>query len=403
MATPHTASRVEHRAGPTRFACAKFEVTYSKIRAQVLLRLPAHRLPIPHSRRNWVRTSTGRLQGSGVAHASFLPDEKIISKGSGVLDRISSAILALHRASRERPVEAFQDAAFEEVKALVPFDSAGWMTGGLAAGGTDTVFNTLHLHKQPLKLIEDWRRINDRTVFFQKVFGSPGVTFHGVVARDMGPELVAHCGRYGVEHILATAHVDPVTGLNETISLWRADADNAFTEEERRIQQALAPHLVETWRNARILKLTRAGLAADTSMPRSGAADSRGIVHLIDPGLTRLLRDEWPDWLGPRLPVELVAAIKSGRQRFVGNKIVVAISSLHNQLLLHGREKSVADTLSQSKLAVALHFANGRSHKEIAQLLGLAPATVRNYLASVYLKLGVASKTELANMLRHLA
>jgi DNA-binding CsgD family transcriptional regulator len=44
-------------------------------------------------------------------------------------------------------------------------------------------------------------------------------------------------------------------------------------------------------------------------------------------------------------------------------------------------------------------YAQGRSYKEIARLLGLSPATVRTYLRSVYVQLGVRNKIELSGAL----
>jgi DNA-binding NarL/FixJ family response regulator len=38
--------------------------------------------------------------------------------------------------------------------------------------------------------------------------------------------------------------------------------------------------------------------------------------------------------------------------------------------------------------------ASGRSNKEVAQELGLSPRTVQTHLASVFSKMGVASRTE---------
>jgi DNA-binding CsgD family transcriptional regulator len=44
-------------------------------------------------------------------------------------------------------------------------------------------------------------------------------------------------------------------------------------------------------------------------------------------------------------------------------------------------------------------YAQGHSYKEIARLLGLSPATVRTYLRSVYIQLGVRNKIELGGAL----
>ena len=58
-----------------------------------------------------------------------------------------------------------------------------------------------------------------------------------------------------------------------------------------------------------------------------------------------------------------------------------------------------ADVLSKREKEVATAYASGESYKEIARSLGLSPTTVRTHLRTVYSKLGVPSKIELARFL----
>jgi DNA-binding NarL/FixJ family response regulator len=58
-----------------------------------------------------------------------------------------------------------------------------------------------------------------------------------------------------------------------------------------------------------------------------------------------------------------------------------------------------AARLPPRERSVAMLYAQGHSYKGIARLLGLSPATVRTYLRSVYLQLGVRNKIELGGAL----
>ena len=58
-----------------------------------------------------------------------------------------------------------------------------------------------------------------------------------------------------------------------------------------------------------------------------------------------------------------------------------------------------AALLPPREMSVALLYADGRSHKEIARETGLAPATVRTYLREAYLTLGVSDKVALGRAL----
>lgn len=59
----------------------------------------------------------------------------------------------------------------------------------------------------------------------------------------------------------------------------------------------------------------------------------------------------------------------------------------------------ILERLSPRERSVAQHYANGLSHKAIAEQLSIAPVTVRNHIASIYRKLSVSNKAELANLM----
>ena len=68
--------------------------------------------------------------------------------------------------------------------------------------------------------------------------------------------------------------------------------------------------------------------------------------------------------------------------------------------LLVVRGRSRLDVLTPRETAVAEAFGRGSSYKEIARQLDLSPATIRFYLRTIYEKLQVRDKGELASLLR---
>lgn len=315
-----------------------------------------------------------------------------------VLEGFSRLVLMLHAECRRQPMNRYQDWALEQIGRILPFDSALWMTGALTSDGEDAVFHTHHLYRQPAQLLADWSRTRDRTVFSRRVFAHPGNTLACETARELGPELAAHARRYGIEHILATANVDPLTSLSELISIYRADAGSPFGEAERLFMQALVPHLTETYRINRLYQLTH--LQSASPSLAAATADNQGMLQIADPAFTELLTEEWPDWRGARLPSDLLERIAAEGGRYAGSRIILYHSPLHNVTLLRGRRKSRIDNLSDRENEIAIHFASGRTHKEIARQIGLSPATVRNHLTAAYVKLNVGSKAELIHLLR---
>jgi DNA-binding NarL/FixJ family response regulator len=55
-----------------------------------------------------------------------------------------------------------------------------------------------------------------------------------------------------------------------------------------------------------------------------------------------------------------------------------------------------SDTLTPSELQVALRVAEGLTNREVAAAIFLSPKTVEHHLSSIYRKLGIRSRTELA-------
>ncbi len=53
------------------------------------------------------------------------------------------------------------------------------------------------------------------------------------------------------------------------------------------------------------------------------------------------------------------------------------------------------DLLTRREAEVARLLADGKSHKEAARRLAVAPSTVRNQTQSIYSKLGVNSRAEM--------
>jgi DNA-binding NarL/FixJ family response regulator len=111
-----------------------------------------------------------------------------------------------------------------------------------------------------------------------------------------------------------------------------------------------------------------------------------------------LLAAEFADWHGPGLP-EMLRRTVLGREPETWRGASIAVARLRDAgdgHLLGARPLSALDRLSPREHAVAAAYAAGRTHRQIAADAGISPATVRNQLQSVYAKLGVASKIELA-------
>jgi DNA-binding CsgD family transcriptional regulator len=141
----------------------------------------------------------------------------------------------------------------------------------------------------------------------------------------------------------------------------------------------------------------------------TGAANllvnARGRVLHASAEALRLIGDRCRGWNADYLPAELnTSAPCLGRRNLPEWGIVMDRTELAHRSgqPLFGvalRPATLSDRLTPRERQVAAEIANGLTHKEIARLLGLSPATVRNHTQAILTKLDVHSKATLSKLL----
>ncbi|MCA1971430.1 MAG: helix-turn-helix transcriptional regulator [Caenispirillum sp.] len=292
------------------------------------------------------------------------------------------------------------DWALEALKEHIHFDSGLWACGHAAPDGAPVV-HSHWLHRQPAQLMIDYAPLARHDTLFAESLQKPGVSVVADARLSAPPLFEAYLDRYRIEHVLTTCDVDPVTGLLDDIALWRAERDRPFGEAERRFMQAAFPHLVEAFIRNRLNHVSSIASSRSAGPWSAAAADRTGLLHYAESRFPQLLREEWPDWRGPQLPEPLAEAVAVGEsQRVAGENLVVRITPLHDLMLLQARPCAAIDRLTAREREIAIHTAQGLSHKDIARLLDLSPATVRNHLATACRRLGARNKAQLAALVQ---
>jgi len=305
---------------------------------------------------------------------------------------LSHVLLELHRAGREASYDAFRSSALESIQSLVAFDSAWW--GNAAAEPLE--IHRLHLHNCPPTILADYEPYMDQDFFRAKLMANPGKTINmadlTTRARFVRTQLYREVGRrYRIEWSLGTLVVEPVSSLNEFLTLWRHDPRRPFTETERRTKELLMPHLVDAHRHARL----RAVLGGSNArQDRWAVADVRGYLREASPGFVHAVRERWPTWQGSRLPADLLDCVREA-QPYASRALRLQIAPKGDFRYVEVMAQSVLDRLSAREREIATRYAQGATYAEIAVGLGLSPATVRNHIARCFRKLAVNNKAEL--------
>lgn len=168
---------------------------------------------------------------------------------------------------------------------------------------------------------------------------------------------------------------------------------------------AAADYLAAVWphlHRCNQIQLRRYLAVQSTTRAKAGFAivNANGDVELCDAEFERLVHKEWYGCNPSTLPAAALARLRIHGQ-YEGRRTRWCVEPAPaNASLCSVIERLPVDTLTPAEAIAARHYAQGRTHGEIAALLGVSSNTVRTHLAHVFAKLGIHRKTELLAHLR---
>lgn len=314
-------------------------------------------------------------------------------------ETLSDLLLDLYWASREYAMKEFQFYALERIKVFIPFDAVWWAMATEMGGGRHLVHDS-YLQGMPDDCAELLNLTEQDNIVAQTCSRSPAVCFNftpELLFANLQTAMLAQ--HMGIMHVLCTAWQGSIPQLVTFLSLSRRDRGLPFSEDERRLKQCLMPHLTGMLQTNRVMHIASIRAGDSESGSAMAVVDEVGMPHAAEPGFGLYMRLEWPDWAGPLLPKPLQSALMVNQTRFLGSRLLVRFERVRESTLVTVARRAPGDALSARERLVAEGFAGGESYKEVARRLGISPATVRYYLRTVYEKLGVSDKGELAKLL----
>lgn len=311
------------------------------------------------------------------------------------LERCSEVLLSVYGAATGSGPESFQVKALQRLNDAIEFESAWW---GIMSPHSEgfTLRGSCRL-ELPEAFEQQWRCITHDDELARNATTTPRRTVR-FDTRDLRstPGLFALNSEHDIRHALCTSvRLDDEGDAFMFVSLFRRGKSRRFDGEDVSLKQFLMPHLAASWR----LSMAH-GLRCDTAGATASAFIDLGHrVIEADQRFTAVVRELWPNWAGPVLPmslVEAVSALKGERTRSLG-PLSVSVRPAGSLRRVSLSRVSALERLTPREADVAAQFATGRSYKQIARACELAPATVRHHLREVYRKLRVADKAQLAN------
>ena len=304
---------------------------------------------------------------------------------------MNDLLLRLYRLSQELPIDLFQDAALELIKPLLPFDASMWGTATAASEGI--AVRTLHLHRKSPEMMVEYEQYKHLDSAAASLFGQGHGTRGFNSARWWsGPKdapFLDYVQRYDQNNIFITMESDPRTSFMQWISLFRADPDAHCETDEERLLASLAPHLMQALAMNRVMHLNRLGTAGAGQRRGNAIADLHGAIYNCDVAFVTLMQEEFTGWARQTLPTKLLTHFMIYRTPYVGAQLVMTPRLEQRLLFLSVRPRCRADNLTTRERTIANLVCKGNTYKEIARTFSRSPATVRNQIQTVYVKLGV--------------
>ena len=308
----------------------------------------------------------------------------------------SRFITEMNHRTRSEDAEGLARWAVGELSDTLGFDAAwyGWAT--LRQEGVEVYANTTF--NLPENFYRNWLRMADQDLLAQSMIENPGnVATYDRKQRRQTDGMADLSDNYGLRRMATAMNGRYGDFANFYISSYRTGKTaRNFNEEERDFLQCAVNHLSSAMK----LSTSEPGR---TAVPGSVTilVSKDGIGLLCLDALREQFGDVWPRWTGDNLPEQLACLISQpGTHLLPERDLVVSIETTPNFIDMDLRRLTLRrlnrfDLLTRREREVARALAGGKSAKEVARHLGLAPATVRNQTQAIYQKLQIDNRAAL--------
>ncbi len=314
----------------------------------------------------------------------------------------SRFITGIQHHSLEVDAEGLARWAVRELSQGLGFDAAwyGWAT--LQDDGVEVHANaTLNL---PDGFHAYWETMAEQDLLARYMLENPGETAIYDRAQPRQTDgMTSLADRYGLRRITTAMSGQAGNGVSFYISSYRVGARaRAWSAAERDFLQGAVDQLSA----AMALSAVGPGRAEAESVSILASEDGIGLLGL--PLLRERFGQIWPRWTGDQLPGQLAGLIGTpGRHVLPDLDLSVSVEPAPRRQGMGLRRMTLRrlhrfDLLTSREREVARQLAGGKSAKEVARQLGLAPATVRNQTQSIYQKLEVDNRAALAAIVNRL-
>lgn len=293
--------------------------------------------------------------------------------------------------------------AVGELSETLGFDAAWYGWADISPDGVEIHANaSLNL---PDDYYDTWLTMADEDLLAAQMLENPGtVATYNRVGERQTEGMVHLADTYGLKKIATAMHTRPGRVASFYLSSYRV---GRHVRDWGQTEQEFLQCAVDQLSDAMKLSANEPG-RAETPGEVSIFVNENGIGILGLNALREQLGAFWPGWDGDELPARLRSLIREPGEHILTDRELVVrcedVPGLQGMGLrkLTLRKLTPFDLLTHREREVARTLAAGKSHKEAARILGVAPATIRNQTQAVYSKLGIDNRASLVSLLHEM-
>ncbi|MES1951032.1 LuxR family transcriptional regulator [Salinisphaera sp. S4-8] len=311
------------------------------------------------------------------------------------MDRVDVFIANLYQSIEHCRTDSFRETALQLLANVLDFDAALWGSGNY----TSSVFHsvvTIGLEPDYPRALEQTQGINPILPALMNNVGH-AVDMRSVIddAAFRDSRIYRECfSGYGVERILSYIAYDARSHVYTLLSLYRFDAERAFSEDERQIFERIAYHLIAAESHAFFFHVALRDRLPHTRV-QAAVCDDHGLLYQAQPGFIDLVEEAFGPWQQPHLPF----ALPPPGESCLCNDLHIENEPLGDLFCIVVRRANPLDALQSRDREIVAAICRGMTFKDIGRELHLAPSTVSNRLYRVYRKLGVTSRSSLVRLI----
>lgn len=249
-----------------------------------------------------------------------------------------------------------------------------------------------------------WLSMSEQDVLAVRMLGNRGRTAtYSRLERTQTDGMIHLSDTYGLKKIATAEHWRAGRTASFYVSCYRGGPyASDWTEEEQQFLQCSVDQI------SKALEISASEHFLETSKGDAISifVNEKGLGILGLENLRKNLELCWPDWNGDFLPERLRNLIDEPGEHILADRKLVMRCENGPKFQGMGLRKITLrrlrryDQLTPRERQVASALAMGKSHKHVAEQLGIAPATVRNQMRSIYAKLEIDNKVSLAEMVK---